>query len=76
MMQISNWLIHAVRYLGDHFNTKGDNFDLCTERNVKVKGKIIELYFLSKGLNFGSRNRKLSLTLQNVFILRLILIQL
>ena len=35
--------VSFARYLGDHFNVKGDNQKLCAERCSKAKGTIIEL---------------------------------
>ena len=35
--------VSCARYLGDHFNIKGDNQKLCAERCSRAKGTIIEL---------------------------------
>ena len=34
--------VRVVRYLGDHFNFKGNNKDLCKQLVKKAKGTIIE----------------------------------
>ena len=45
--------VHVSKYLGDHFNAKGNNTDMCKERTAKVKGSTIELISLCKEVNFG-----------------------
>ena len=35
--------VSCARYLGDHFNVKGDNQKLCAERCSRAKGTVIEL---------------------------------
>ena len=37
-------IVRVVRYLGDHFNFKGNNKDLCKEHVRKAAGTIIELW--------------------------------
>ena len=66
-------LVDSVRYLGDHINTKGNNFYMCKERSTKAKGTVIELWSLCKGLNFGSKQTEsLLLLYKTVSISRLI----
>ena len=43
-------MVKTARYLGDHFNIKEDNTDLCKERVSKAKGTIVELCALCRGL--------------------------
>ena len=45
--------VRVVCYLGDHFNFKGNNKDLCKERVKKAKGTIIELMALCRETCFG-----------------------
>ena len=42
-----------VRYLGDVFTDTGDSSELYKDRYNKVKGTIIELFALSKGIKSG-----------------------
>ena len=41
------------KYLGDIFNSKGNNSDMILERTKKAVSTIIELFSLSKGAIFG-----------------------
>ena len=43
----------SFRYLGDIFNYRGDNSDLCKERARKAIGISIEIISLCKEINFG-----------------------
>ena len=45
--------VRFARYLGDHFNFKGNNKDLCKERVKKPTGTIIELIALCRETCFG-----------------------
>ena len=65
--------VHVSKYLGDHFNAKGNNIDMCKERTTKAKGSTIELISLCKEVNFGERQLETMLLLYHaVFVPRLI----
>ena len=66
--------VNVACYLGDHFNCQGNNSDLCKERVTKaIKGTIIELCFLCKGINMGNKQIESMLLLyKTVFMPRLI----
>ena len=65
--------VYVACYLGDHFNRRGSNSDLCKESVTKAKGTIIELCSLCKGINMGSKQIESMLLLyKTVFIPRLI----
>ena len=65
--------VDVACYLGDHFNRRGNNSDLCKERVTKAKGTIIELCSLCKGINMGNKQIESMLLLyKTVFIPRLI----
>ena len=36
-------VVESAWYLGDLFNIKGDNSDMCRERHLKAKGTSVEL---------------------------------
>ena len=66
-------VVESGPYLGDLFNIKGDNPDMCRERHVKAKGTFVELCSLSRGLSFGIRQIETMLILsKTVFVPRLI----
>ena len=66
-------VVESARYLGDLFNIKGDNSDMCRERHLKAKGTSVELCSLSRGLSFGIRQIESMLILyKTVFVPRLI----
>ena len=44
---------NSFRYLGDIFNSQGNNFDLCKDRLGRTVGTNIEIIFLYKEVNFG-----------------------
>ena len=48
-------VVESAWYLGDLFNIKEDNSDMCRERHLKAKGTSVELCSLSRGLSFGIR---------------------
>ena len=65
--------VRKVRYLGDVFSDKGDNSELCKDRHDKIKGTITELFALSKGIKFGTKQiESLLLLYKTVFLPRLI----
>ena len=47
--------VRVVRYLGDHFNCKGNNNNLCKERVIKATGTVIELMALCRETCFGMK---------------------
>ena len=66
--------VRKVRYLGDVFS---DNSEVCKDRHHKVKGTIIELFTLSKGIKFGMKQiESLLLLYKTVFLPRLITVRL
>ena len=66
-------VVESARYLGDLFNIKGDNSDICRERHLKAEGTSVELCSLSRGLSFGIRQIESMLILyKTVFVPRLI----
>ena len=66
-------VVESAGYLGDLFNIKGDNSDMCRERHLKAIGTSVELCSLSRGLSFGIKQIKSMLLLyKTVFVLRLI----
>ena len=44
-------MVEFARYLGDYFNTSGDNTTLCKERCLRAKGSTVELIALCKKLS-------------------------
>ena len=65
--------VSCARYLGDHFNVKGDNQKLCAERCSRAKGTIIELMAICREVVFGSRQIEVMLLLyRSVFLPRLL----
>ena len=73
--------VRKVRYLGDVFSNKGDNSELCKDNKIciyiyrhdKIKGTITELFALSKGIKFGTKQiESLLLLYKTVFLPRLI----
>ena len=65
--------VRVVRYLGDHFNCKGNNKDLCKERVKKATGTIIELMALCRDTCFGIKQIECMLILyRSMFLPRLI----
>ena len=62
-----------ARYLGDHFNVKGDNQKLCAERFSRAKGTIIELMAICREVVFGRKQTEVMLLLyRSVFFPRLL----
>ena len=65
--------VRVVRCLGDHFNFKGNNKDLCKERVKKAKGTIIDIMTLFKEICFGIKQIECMLILyRSMFLPRLI----
>ena len=65
--------LESARYLGDLFNIKGDNSDMCKERHLKANGTSVKLCSLSRGLSFGIRQIESMLILyKTVFVPRLV----
>ena len=65
--------VRVVRYLGDHFNCKGNNKDLCKEWVKKATGTIIELMALCRETCFGIKQIECMLILyRSMFLPRLI----
>ena len=65
--------VSCARYLGDHFNVKGDNQKLCTERCSRAKGTMIELMAICREVVFGRRQIEVMLLLyRSVFLPRLL----
>ena len=65
--------VRVVRYLGDHFNCKGNNKDLCKERVKKTAGTITELMALCRETCFGIKQIECMLILyRSMFLPRLI----
>ena len=58
------------RYLGDIFNSKGDNVALCKHRIDKSVGSTIEIISMCKETNFGKH--QIYTIYQSVFLPRLI----
>ena len=48
-------MVEFARYLGDYFNTSGDNTTLCKERCLRAKGSTVELIALCKEIKFEKR---------------------
>ena len=66
-------MVEFARYLGDYFNTSGDNTTLCKERFLRAKGSTVELIALCKEIKFGKRQIENMLVLcKAVFLPRLI----
>ena len=66
-------IVRVVRYLGDHFNFKGNTKDLCNERVKKAKGTITELMALCREACFGIKQTECMLVLyRSMFLPRLI----
>ena len=65
--------VRKVRYLGDVFSDKGYNSELCKDRHNKMKGTITELFALSEGIKFGTKQIESLLSLyKTVFLPRLV----
>ena len=65
-------MVEFARYLGDYFNTSGDNTTLCKERCLKAKCSTVELIALCKEIKFGKRQIENMLVLYKaVFLPRL-----
>ena len=65
--------VRVVRYLGDHFNCKANNKDLCKERVKKATGTIIKLMALCRETCFGIKQIECMLILyRSMFLPRLI----
>ena len=65
--------VSCARYLGDHFNVKGDNQKLCAEQCSRAKGTIIELMAICREVVFGRRQIEVMLLLyRSVFLPRLL----
>ena len=63
----------TFKYLGDTFNSKGDNVALCKHRVDKSVGSIIEIISLCKETNFGKHQIfSMIVMYQFVFVPRLI----
>ena len=63
----------TFKYLGDTFNSKGNNVALFKHRVDKSVGSIIEIILLSKETNFGKHQIfSMMVIYQSVFIARLI----
>ena len=60
--------VSFARYLGDHFNVKGDNQKLCADRCSRAKGTIIELMAIRREVAFGRKQ----IELMYVFLPRLL----
>ena len=66
-------MVESARYLGDYFNTSGDNTTLCKERCLRAKGSTVELIALCKEIKSGKRQIENMLVLYKaVFLPRLI----
>ena len=64
-------VVESARYLGDLFDIKGHNSDMCRERHLKTKGTFVELCSLSRGFSFGIRQIESMLILyKTVFVPR------
>ena len=65
--------VSCARYLGDHFNVKGDNQKLCAERCSRATGTIIELMAICRDVVFGRKQIEVTLLLYtSVFLPRLL----
>ena len=65
--------VSFARYLGDHFNVKGDNQKLCAERCSRAKGTTIELMAICREVVFGRKQIEVMLLLyRSVFLSRLL----
>ena len=63
----------TFKYLGDTFNSKGDNVALCKHRVDKSVGSIIEIISLCKETNFGKHQIfSLMVMYQSIFLPRLL----
>ena len=63
----------TFKYLGDTFNSKGNNVALCKHRVDKSVGSIIEIISLCKETNFGKHQIfSMMVMYQSVFLPRLI----
>ena len=73
IVQVNVKTVRFARYLGDHFNFKGNNKDLCKERVKKPTGTIIELMALCRETCFGIKQIQCMLILyRSMFLPRLI----
>ena len=65
----------TFKYLGDTFNSKGNDVALCKHRVEESVGSIIEIISLCKETNFGKHHIfSMIVMYQSVFLLRLIYI--
>ena len=55
--------VSCARYLGDHFNVKGDYQKLCAERCSRAKGTTIELMAICCEVVFGRKQTEVMLLL-------------
>ena len=63
----------TFKYLGDTFNSKGDNVALCKHKVDKSVGSIIEMISLCKKTSFGKHQIfSMMVMYQSVFLPRLI----
>ena len=63
----------TFEYLGDTFNSKGDNVALCKHRVEKSVGFITEIILLCKETNFGKHQMfSMMVVYKSVFLPRLI----
>ena len=66
-------MVEFARYLGDHFNTSGDNTTLFKERCLRAKGSTVELIALCKEIKFGKRQiENMLVSYKAIFLPRLI----
>ena len=66
-------MVEFARYLGDYFNTSGDNTTLYKECCLRAKGSTVELIALCKEIKFGKRQIENMLVLYKaVFLPQLI----
>ena len=64
---------NSFRYLGDIFNSQGNNSDLCKDRLRRAVGTSIEIISLCKEVNFGTHQTSNMLLLhESVFLPRLV----
>ena len=56
-------MVEFARYLGDYFNTNGDNTTLCKERCLRVQGSTEELIALCKKIKLGKKQ------IENILVL-------
>ena len=64
---------NSFRYLGDIFNSQGNNSDLCKDRLGRAVGTSIEIISLCKEVNFGKNQiSNMLLLYESVFLPRLV----